>query len=365
MKYIFVLILSLGLFILPLDAQMRVIDATDHLPVSAASAFDAMGNMVGFTWNDGVFSDIPESAYPITVRCLGYEQFVIAHPEDKVWPMIPKAYELEELVVIPVKRNVLKQTFYVREYYSMNTQTDTVTIFQEHMARRLVPTSKDAKFGGNSDLQILDSRSYKRFKVIEIDSVPTGTESLFPSMLSILELNDEPITVPESFKDKSNSTKLYEEPGKSGKSFIQKQNSQSFTTIEDALADKKGHVWSPWPLKLVGYTMQINQLYMTHAYRVNDQGVYLPKDLMEASFVMGADGRGKYIRKIFQSDKPVAIYTMIEVYVVDRDYLTKEEAKEEYKNKPTQVEFVIPSSVPALNKATARLVERAKAQANP
>ena len=44
-------------------------------------------------------------------------------------------------------------------------------------------------------------------------------------------------------------------------------------------------------------------------------------------------------------------------------YLSKEEAKDEYKHKPTDVKFVIPATVPPLNEATKRLVERANAEA--
>ena len=108
--------------------------------------------------------------------------------------------------------------------------------------------------------------------------------------------------------------------------------------------------------------MEFNQLYTTHAYHVNEKGIYQPKDLTEASFVMEADGRGKYLRKALKSDKPITIRSMIELYIVDRDYLSKEEAKKEYKNKPTNVKFVIPSTVPPLNEATRRLVERANAK---
>ena len=108
--------------------------------------------------------------------------------------------------------------------------------------------------------------------------------------------------------------------------------------------------------------MEFNQFYITQAYRVNDKGVYLPKDLLEASFVMQADGRGKFLRKALKSEKPVIIRSMVELYVVDRDYLSKEEAKEEYKNKPTNVKFVIPSTVPPLDEATRRLVERANSE---
>lgn len=72
---------------------------------------------------------------------------------------------------------------------------------------------------------------------------------------------------------------------------------------------------------------------------------------------------GKFLRKALKSDKPVLIRCLDELYVVDREFLSKEEAKEAYKNKPTDVKFVIPSTVPPLNDATRRLVERAKAEA--
>ena len=362
MKQTFILMISCLLFIFPVEAQKRVIDATDHLPVSAASIFDAAGNMVGFTWGDGEFSEIPESAYPITLRCIGYEQLVIERPEDKTWEMIPMAYELEEVVVVPVKRNVLKQTFYVREYFSMNNESDTITVFMEHMADRFVPTTKDAKFGGTSLLRILDTHYYSRYRVLGKDSIITDPKSPFPSMLTIMELNDGEVVAPESFKESGSTTKLQEKPGKSGTALVHKQNARTFTTIEDMLAEKKEHKTSPWFFKLLGFTMEFNQMYTTHAYRVNEKGVYLPKDLIEAGFVMEADGRGKYLRKALKSDKPIIIRSMLELYIVDRDYLSNEEAKEEYKNKPSDVKFVIPASVPPLSEATQQLVERAKTE---
>ena len=85
MKHTFILFISTLLYFYPIEAQERVIDATDHSPVSAASIFDASGNMVGFTWSDGVFSEIPTTAYPVTIRCMGYEQLVIERPENKTW----------------------------------------------------------------------------------------------------------------------------------------------------------------------------------------------------------------------------------------------------------------------------------------
>jgi hypothetical protein len=142
---------------------------------------------------------------------------------------------------------------------------------------------------------------------------------------------------------------------------IMKQNDRTFTVIKDGLADTKDHKVSPWELKLLGLTIECNQLYLTHAYRVNDKGVYGPKDLQEVSIVMQADGRGKYFREMLDSDKPIVIRSMMEYYVVDVDYLSKEEAKDEYKNKPSGVKFVIPATIPPLNESTKRMVERANA----
>ena len=362
MKCVYIFLIGILLFCTSVDAQERVIDATDRSPISAASIFDATGNMVGFTWSDGLFSEIPVSAYPITLRCMGYEQLVIERPENKAWEMTPIAYELEEVVIVPVKRNVLKQMFYVREYFSMSSETDTITFFNEHMADRFVPTSKDAKFGEDSKLRILESHQYAHYQLFGEDSITTNPETMIPSMATMFEPINKEIPLPKSFKEPGNAAKLYEVPGKSGMELIVRQNDRTFTISVDALADTKEHKISPWALKLLGFTMDINQGYITQVYRVNDKGVHQQKDLLEASFVIQADGRGKYLRKALKSDKPIVVRCMVEMYVVDRDYLSKEEAKEEYKNKPTTVKFVIPSTVPPLNEATRRMVERAKAE---
>ena len=360
MKRIYLLLFANLLLSASIIAQERIIDAQTRTPVSAASIIDASGNMVGFTLSDGEFTKIPESAYPVTIRCLGYEQLVIERPANKTWEITPAVYDLEEVIIVPIERSILKQILYIREYFSLSTKSDTVAFFTEYMADRFIPASKEAKFNGNTSLRILGNRSFSRFMISDKDSVAMSPETSFPSMLSVFDLNIKKITAPESFKESGEITKYYEEPGKSGMSLIMKQNSQTFTTIIDGLADEKDHSISPWLLKAIGFSMEIGQLYMTHAYRVNENGIYLPKDLLEASFVMVADGKGKFIRKILNSDKPVLIHSMIELYVVDRNYLSKDEAKKEYKNKPENVEFIIPSTVPPLNEATQRMVERAK-----
>lgn len=360
MKRIQVLIIGVLLFCLSVDAQQRVTDATDSIPVAAASIFDADGNVIGYTLADGSFSEISPEAYPITLRCLGYEPLVIEQPKDTAWKMKPCFFDMQELVVVPVERNILKQTFYIREYFSISNETDTVTYFSEHMAHRFVPASKGVKTGISSSMHIDYTRSYSHYKDADTDSVAMDDESQFPFMISLLEVTDKEITAPKDFMTQNDGTKVYEKKGKSGVLLIKKQNGQVFSFTGDVLAEMKDHVYSPWALKLLGMTMDINQMYITKAFRVNDEGHYIEKDLLQSNFVMEADCRGKNIRKMLKSDQPVLLRMMAETYVVEREYFSKKEAQAERKKPASKANLAIPSNVPPLNDATQRLVNRAK-----
>lgn len=359
MKRFLILFLGSLLFLNTLEAQMRVVDGVDDTPLPYAAIFDAAGNVVGFANSGGELLDVPETAYPITVRCIGYENLIIEQPGNKDWLMIPKAYELEA-VTVSAKREVLKQTFYSREYITFSNKADTVTFFIERMADRYLPADKNVKFNKNF-LCERNARCYLLFKVGAVDSVFVFQNSTIPSMQDLIDLNSEPVEAPKSFNSNTGAAKLYEKKGKSGMSLIQKQNAHTFTMIEDRLAKKKDHSMSFWPLKLLGMSLNINELNTTHVYHVNNTGLYLPKDMVQAGMVMEALGKGKFFRKLLFSDKPADVHIAVELYVVDREYLSKEEANEEYKNKKLKVPFEIPASVPQLNAATIQLVKRANA----
>lgn len=360
MKHI---ILSIALCIattLGANAQIKVIDATDQLPIAAASIFDSAGNMIGITNGDGTISEFSETAYPVTVRCMGYKSMVINTPQEKTWEMTPDVYELEELFISTEKKHILKQTFYAREYFSMATSQDTITFFNEHMADRYIPLSKKAKLSVESNLKIRSSRCYTHYQLKDRDSISFSTEPSALSLLSIVNMDDEKISVPKSFAESVDMPKYYEEKGKSGSNLILKQNANSFIYIEDILALKKNHTWTPVPLKILGYTLTVNQLYTRQTYIPNNTGKYSPEDLTETNYIMEALGTGKRLMKKLNSNKPVEIYTMVEFYIIDRNYMSEEEAKKELQNKGEKVEIIVPDNVPEMNKATKDLIEEYK-----
>ena len=256
----------------------------------------------------------------------------------------------------------MKQTLYIREFFSIINATDTVTFFTERMAYRFVPATKDAKTGVSNQMHIANTRCYSHYKANGLDSVALDNDSKVPFILSLADISSEKISAPQEFQTSGDSTKMFEKKGKSGFVFVAKQSGQVFTHTEDMLAGKKSHTFSPWALKLLGMTMDIGQLYITKTFRTNSEGTYINKDLLQSGIVMEAECRGKNIRKIFKSDKPVLLRMMAEMYVVEREYFSREEALAETGDKTQKIHFVIPSGVPAQNKATQQLVERASTE---
>ena len=338
------------------EAQRRVVDVMDDTPVSSATIFDAQGNVVGFTSSEGDFSDIPDSDYPITIRCIGYENIVVGQPKDTVLQMVPMIYELDEAVV-SASRDVMKQTFYVREYFTISSETDTITHFLEHMCDRYVPASKLVKFKKN-DLRFRNTRCYKYYQIGDQDSVAVSNKPGSKVFLGLIETEE--VDASESFKGQMGVNRVYEEKGKSGILHSRKQNERIFTEYKDGLADKKGHIAHlPFLLNMMGLSMDAHQAYITHVYKANDASVYQPKDLIQAGVVVEVLGKGKLLRQMVNSDVPVKINFSIEYYVVSREYISKEQAKAEYKDKSLKVPFEIPATVPQLSEATQLLIQRA------
>lgn len=357
MKRFFLLILGDLLCWNIAESQRRVVDVMDDTPLSSATVFDAQGNVAGFTSSEGDFSNIPETAYPITIRCIGYENIVVTHPVDTVLQMIPAVYELEE-AVISASREVMKQTFYVREYFSICSETDTITHFLEHMCDRYVPASKGVKFK-NNDLRFRNTRCYKYYQIGDQDSVAVSNKPGSKVFLGLIETEE--VDASESFKGQMGVNRVYEEKGKSGILHSRKQNERIFTEYKDGLADKKGHIAHlPFMLNMMGLSMDVHQAYITHVYNANDASVYQPKDLIQASVVVEVLGKGKLLRQMVNSDVPVKINFSIEYYVVSREYISKEQAKEEYKAKTLKVPFEIPASVPQLSEATRKIIKCAE-----
>ncbi len=355
------------------QTSYRLVDANDQTPIISASIFDAAGSIVGYTMKDGTLPQIPESAYPITIRSIGYELLTITTPAERDWQLIPKNYPIEPVVVVPAKYEVMKQTFYIRMFNSAGNSETEIRSYMEFMAERFVPASKDSKYRGSQKLYAYPIRRYIYLKEKDTtiyhtgihqadNSKPISTETMVIDLLNMLFKKG--FDVPESFKNADGHTTVtQEEKGKSGLISVIKQKGQQLTVSVDILAKKKNHVWSPWLLKVLGMKFNLRQFLFTQTYQVNSEGFYLPKDLMDGNYLMEEEVDMKRLHKLFESDEPVQAILSIEMYRTNSEYLTRDMAESAILNRPKEIPLTIPDRALPLNSATLQLIEAVKANA--
>lgn len=343
------------------SAQTIIVDANDKLPIVGASIFDAAGTMVGLTLTDGsVPEELGDEYYPLTIQCIGYNMLTVNSKGKSTLEMTERKYDIGEVTITPGDKKVLRLLCYVREYVSLNAYyDDTTTIFMEHMADFLIPVEEKAKFSSTGKARALATRSYTRSVDEEKDTVIFSTKNK-SSMLFIASIDSSSIAEPESFKDTDVLPKSYSKSGKYGPKDVYRKTNTTFTRFRDGLADTKDHKMSPTALKLLGFGMDFTQMYKSCAYHLSGSNTYGPADLISATYALEALGTGKFFRSSNPHKKPVEINSLVEIYVVNRQYLTTKEAKHIKKNKPEDVKFIIPASAPKLSPSISNIVKRSK-----
>lgn len=140
-----------------------VVDSITSLPLSHASIFDKNGNIAGICTDEGKLPPISPSAYPLTIRFIGYHPAIVHNSNTDSIFMKEAVTELPEVIVESKKRQVLHLIGYVREYSTLATYTDTILLFREKIVDFMVPSKKIKKFRGWITPRLLASESYYRF----------------------------------------------------------------------------------------------------------------------------------------------------------------------------------------------------------
>lgn len=338
---------------------VTVVDSADCSPLPAASVFDADGIMLGMTDADGRF-DLPRAA---TVRCLGYMPAAARGCGDTL-RMSPLPYELDELAVRPADRDVMRMICYVREYTGLGTDSLSVAGYADYMVDYMLPLRKLKKFKGHSSPRVLKTRNILKVKKLgRPDSISANSDISELSWLSIAEMpefkdkNGQPLMLPEKLRGQCGTDTL---PGKYGIKMVYRTTPERVTIVQDALADAKDHTVSPWLFKLFGLTIDLNEINSVTAFTPNDGYELRPEDMLMRTYTMEALGRGKWIKKLFQSKDPVRMRSYFEIYPVEYTYLFVDEARELKENPPVYDAFTIPDTAMPLDSATLEMIEKAE-----
>lgn len=73
-------------------------------------------------------------------------------------------------------------------------------------------------------------------------------------------------------------------------------------------------------------TIDFNEMTMSRAYTANNKSEYKPEEMLSSTLSMEVVGRGKWIKKAFQSKDPVTMNGLFEIYPIKIDFITVDEA---------------------------------------
>lgn len=359
MKRLYLLLICLTALSATVDGKTYVvIDSTDNSPVIGATVIGKSGIITGLTDSDGRITVESERELPITVRCVGYDPQVVSGLNDTIF-MAPTSYQLKEVVVMPVDRPVTRVICFAREYSSGITGQDTLQMYCEYMTESFIAEGK-VKGYKKYDAKPWEKnvKRYARITKAGRDSIfrPTRDDDITElSWFHFLAfLPTEKSGAPEAIKNGAEADSVQ---GKYGTKFIYRKKNNLFTKTADVLSDHKNHKWSPWLFKLIGLTIDIEAGSWTHSFKTNEKDVYGPLDFVSGTYNISMTGRGKWLKKAFDTKLPIEMNTYIELYPVEIEHYTVTEYKE-HKEDFSRIPFQYPPDIQALAPAVQSLVNR-------
>lgn len=338
-----------------------IADSVTHEVLSSASVFGKDGQFLGITRADGKIPYAAPQDYPITIRYMGFTEKTVTRADADTVFLQENFMELPEVVVESRQTKVLHILAYEREYSTLSTYTDTVSMFREKMIDFILPDGERTSFKGWRYPRILKSRSYYRFTDNHgLDSVSDRYNQHFTWSDWIGAFP--PARIPSSLAEVEEGNDTLR--GKYSPTEIWVRNGSRLTLDIDVLADTASRRWVP---NLASFFRKDNIDFERFRLRLqygNVAGNMIgPLDLTRYSFNIESRGRGRGMFRFNHIDQPFFVTTYTEVYILDKEYITVKEAKKWEKLKLGTGEIAIyePQEAPPLQPSTLALIDRVNA----
>lgn len=301
-----------------------VADSATHEPLASVSILDKNAVPIGQTNEKGILPIININRYPLTLRCVGYNEKTIPgnQPADTLF-LSENISVLPEVVIESKKYPLLHLLAYVREYSTLTTYTDTIFLFREKMVDYMLPLHDKVNFKGWKTPRILSSKSYYRFTdQAGLDSV--SDECLYhfswsdwvglPPQVSIPMMLINNVICADTLKGKYSPVEIW---------------SRTDDTIDvsvNMLADTTVQKWLPSLAGFFNKGVDYDKFSVDYSYK-NVIGKELStRDLEGYSYSIESTGRGRNMFRFNRKDEPYYVSTDAEIYIIDKEYITQKEA---------------------------------------
>lgn len=334
-----------------------VADSITKKPLVGASVFDCDGILIGISNHGGRLPRFYSEAYPLTYRYLGFkEKIVLSSDIDTVF-LSENHTRLPEVIIESGKHKILHILAYVREYSTLSTYTDTVSLFREKMVDFMLPGNKDVKFRGWTNPRILKCKSYYRFTDSEgLDSVSDKCNYHFSwsDWIGVGKLPEIPLKLKNI--EYGNDTLQ----GKYSPAEIWSRNNDRLTVNLDILADTITRGWIPDISVFFRNDLEFENFRIRFNYANVISDSISNSDLTGYSFNIESKGRGHGMFMFNNINDPLFVTTYAEVYMIDKEFITVKEARKWEKREfnSDMIEIIEPFDAPDLQLSIKQLISR-------
>lgn len=335
-----------------------VADSLTLRPLAGVSLFSNSGHMLGISDKRGHFYGVSAGDFPLRVRLMGYYEKSAPDIECDTILLAPSSAQLPEVTVEAKTRTVLHMLAYIREYSTLATYTDTVTMFREKMVDYMIPTEMKSKFKGWHRPRVLNSRSYYHFtNGAGRDSVSDQCNQHFTWTDWIGMLPNMPIPVAIAGPDSAEVAIA----GRYGTVEEWRREADRISVDIDILADTTSHRWVS---TLSSFFHRDDVDFERFSMKVNYDNVLgddvSPLELSGYSFNIESRGRGIGMFMFNREDQPIFVTSYTEVYITDREFITVKEARkwERKTFADDEIPILEPAEAPGLQPSVIALIDR-------
>ncbi|MBD5189942.1 MAG: hypothetical protein HDS95_06860 [Bacteroidales bacterium] len=265
--------------------------------------------------------------------------------------------DLPEVTVESNRNKIVHILAYVRDYSTMSTYTDTVSLFREKVVDYMLVPNDRIKFKGWTIPRTLVSKSYYRFTNSEgLDSVSDESSFHFSWTdwvgMPPLEKLPDPLGVRECGTDTLH--------GKYSPYEIWNKEKDAVRIDVNLMADAKGRRWCPSVNGFFQDGVDFYDFKLQLRYENVLGSDISPLDITGYSFSVESNGRGREMKRIMGDKENYYFTTQGEVYVIDREYISVKDARkwETHNFDEDAVGLFEPSDAPPLDPVILKLISR-------
>ena len=271
-----------------------------------------------------------------------------------------KYHDLPEVVVESHDKDVLHLLAYVREYSTLATFTDTVTLYREKWVDFMIPGTKVKRYDGWTMPRVLSSSSYYRFTNSEgLDSVSDRYNRHFSwgdvvGVIDRIPLSSQLLRSPVATDTVRGNFSIAE---------TWKRQGEEVELNVNLLGNRSSHPELQKQRFLFGNETDFDRIDVKYNFDDVDSDLLHARDLQSISFEIESNARGRGMRlgRLMDGGRGSYITTKGEIYFADLEYLKVKEARqwENHSFIDDELGYIqLPDLVPQLDEETSLLITR-------